>query len=55
VLAEKGVNIATFHVNRSKRGGEAIMVIECDAPIYERTAEFIRGIPGILKAVCINP
>jgi len=55
VLAEKGVNIATFQVNRSKRGGEAIMVIECDAPIYERTAEYIRNIPGILKAVCINP
>ena len=55
VLAERGVNIATFQVNRSSRGGEAIMVIECDAPIYESTAEYIRNIPGILKAVCINP
>ena len=55
VLAELGINIATFQVNRSSRGGQAIMVIECDAPIFEETAERIRQIPGILKAVCINP
>lgn len=54
-LAERGVNIATFQVNRSSRGGEAIMVIECDAPIYDSTAEYISRIPGILKVVCLNP
>ncbi len=55
VLAELGINIATFQVNRSSRGGVAIMVIECDAPIREETAEHIRRIPGILNAVCVNP
>ena len=55
VLAELGINIATFQVNRSSRGGEAIMVIECDAPIGRETVARIRRIPGILDAVCIDP
>ncbi len=55
VLAEKGVNIATFQMNRSVRGGEATMVIVCDAEIYARTADAIRQLPGILSAIAINP
>ncbi len=55
VLAEKGVNIATFQMNRSVRGGEATMVIACDAEIYDRTIEAIRRLPGILSAIAINP
>lgn len=55
VLAELMINIATFHVNRSRRGGQAIMVIECDAPIDQQTCRHIAGIPGILSAVFINP
>ena len=54
VLARLGINIATFQVNRNSRGGEAVMVIECDAPILEQTAEHIRRIPGILDAVSIK-
>ncbi len=54
VLARLGINIATFQVNRNSRGGEAVMVIECDAPISEQTAEHIRRIPGILDAVSIK-
>lgn len=55
VLAELDINIATFHVNRSRRGGQAIMVIECDAPIDRQTCRHIAGIPGIRSAVFINP
>ena len=55
VLAELGINIATFHVNRSSRGGQAIMVIECDAPLEPELAEKLSRIHGILKAVCVNP
>ena len=55
LLAGLGINIATFHVNRDARGGRAIMVIECDAPISGDTVQRIGAIPGILKAVCINP
>ena len=53
LLAEHGINIATFQVNRSSRGGTAVMVIECDATLSDDIAEDIRRIPGILNAVCI--
>lgn len=55
LLAALHINIATFKVNRDSRGGEAIMVIECDSPLTEDIASNIRRIPGILKAVFINP
>lgn len=53
-LAEYNINIATFQVNRSSRGGDAIMVIECDTPVTDELCGRIRALPGILKAVCIN-
>lgn len=54
VLAQRGINIGTFQVNRDGRGGCAVMVIECDAPISEDVVKYISSLPGILGAVCIN-
>ena len=53
LLAEHGIHIATFQVNRSSRGGTAVMVIECDATLSEDIASDIRRLPGILNAVCV--
>lgn len=55
VLAELRINIGTFQVNRSSRGGDAIMVIECDAPIEPDTVRRIREMPGIIGAIGVNP
>ena len=55
VLAALGINIATFHVNRNSRGGEAVMVIECDSKIDEDLARMIRRIKGVIKAVVVDP
>ena len=54
VLAQQGINIGTFQVNRDGRGGCAVMVIECDAPIRQDVVNTISNLPGILGAVCIN-
>ena len=54
VLAQRGINIGTFRVNRDGRGGCAVMVIECDAPIGQDVLNYISSLPGILGAVCIN-
>jgi D-3-phosphoglycerate dehydrogenase len=32
-LGERGVNISSFHLGRQERGGEAMAVIETDAPL----------------------
>ena len=54
LLAARGINIATFQVNRDSRGGRAIMVIECDATLPQSLVDEVAGLPGIIKAVCVN-
>lgn len=54
VLANLGINIATFHVNRSSRGGQAIMVIECDSPVPLSTVNTIAAMQGIISAAAVD-
>ena len=54
VLANLGINIATFHVNRSSRGGQAIMVIECDSPVPQSTVNTIAAMQGIISAAAVD-
>ena len=54
ILSEGKINIATFQVNRNSRGGEAVMVIECDTPPDETLLRRIRALPGILRAVYVS-
>ncbi|MDQ3918220.1 MAG: ACT domain-containing protein [Acidobacteriota bacterium] len=35
ILGEHGVNISRFHLGRRERGGEAMAVVETDAPLEE--------------------
>lgn len=37
ILGESGVNISRFHLGRRERGGEAMAVIEVDAPVDAKT------------------
>ena len=55
VLSRENINIATFNVNRSSRGGRAIMVIECDSPVSPEALKHIAESPGILTAAFIDP
>lgn len=55
MLSRLNINIATFQVTRNSRGGEAVMIIECDAPIEQDLINRIASMPGIIKVVGINP
>jgi len=55
VLARRGLNVATLQLNRGGRGGSAVMVLECDQPIPEETAEEVRALPGILRVNRYTP
>lgn len=55
MLSRLNINIATFQVTRNSRGGEAVMVIECDAPIECDLMDRIKSMPGIISVVGINP
>ena len=52
-LAAQGLNVATL--NRGGRGGSVVMVIECDQPVSEATAQWLRSLPGILRVNCYTP
>lgn len=47
VLADAGVNIARMRVSRERRGADALMVIETDAPATATAIEQIAGSPGV--------
>ena len=53
-LAAAGVNIATFHLGRAERGGDAIALIEVDGALSESVLAKVRAIEGISQAVALN-
>ena len=53
-LSGHGINIATMQLYRSAAGGKAVMVLECDEPIPEEVAVYLRRQPGIVKVTTLN-
>lgn len=49
-LGAHGVNIGRFHLGRRERGGEALAVIETDAPLDASTLEELRAFPEVYSA-----
>ncbi len=49
MLAHKSVNIATMQLYRAKRGGNAVMVIECDQEVPKESIEWLNHLEGIEK------
>lgn len=50
ILAEAGMNIATFHLGRAQAGGDAICLIELDAEIPADALAEVRALPQVLRA-----
>ena len=49
ILSQVHINVANISVNRHRRGGDALMVIETDQHIKPRQVEFLSELPGILS------
>jgi D-3-phosphoglycerate dehydrogenase len=49
-LGTHGVNISRFHLGRRERGGEAMAVIEADAPLGEAALAELRSFPEVISA-----
>jgi L-serine dehydratase len=54
MLANKSVNIATMQLYRDGRGGNAIMVIECDQEVPGESIAWLQKLEGILKVTYLN-
>jgi L-serine dehydratase len=49
MLQHKSVNIATMQLYRSSRGGNAVMVIECDQEVPKESVEWLKNLEGVVK------
>jgi D-3-phosphoglycerate dehydrogenase len=49
-LGSHGVNISRFHLGRRERGGEAMAVIETDAPLAAEALEELRSFEPVISA-----
>lgn len=54
MLAHKSVNIATMQLFRDHRGGNAVMVIECDQEIPKKSIEWLSRLEGITKVTYLS-
>jgi D-3-phosphoglycerate dehydrogenase len=50
ILGERGVNISRFHLGRRERGGEAMALIEIDAPATKETLQALRNLEQVISA-----
>ena len=50
MLGEHEVNISRFHLGRRERGGEAMAVIETDAPLKKETLDELRSFDQVISA-----
>ena len=49
-LGRAGVNIATFHLGRQERGGDAIALVEIDEAIAPGVLAEVQGLPNVRQA-----
>ena len=54
MLGSKHINIATMQLYRDIRGGNAIMVIECDEEIPPIVIQWLEQMHGVLKVTYLN-
>jgi D-3-phosphoglycerate dehydrogenase len=54
ILGDAQINVATFHLGREKPGGDAIALVEIDAPISEQILAQVCALPHVLHAKQLN-
>ena len=54
MLAKARINIATMQLYRSARGGDAVMVLECDQEVPEQIVQRLEQLSGIKKVTYLS-
>ena len=49
MLARRNINIATMTLNRSVRGENAVMIIECDHEVWAEAIEELKQMNGVVS------
>jgi D-3-phosphoglycerate dehydrogenase len=54
LLAQSGINIATFHLGRAAPGGDAICLVSVDEDVPEPVLREIRALPLVMQAATLT-
>ena len=54
MLAHKSVNVAAMQLYRSNRGGDAVMVVECDQEIPPEAIKWLTHVEGVKKVTYLS-
>lgn len=54
LLSKHSINIATMKIQRNKRGGNAVMIIECDQEVPYEALDLLHNSEGVTKVTYIN-
>lgn len=54
MLAHKSVNIAAMQLYRAGRGGNSVMVLECDQEVPEKGINWLRHAEGVVKVTYLG-
>lgn len=54
MLSHKSINIATMQLYRSSKGGNAVIVLECDQEVPETAIRWLAHLEGILKVTYLG-
>ena len=54
MLAHKSVNIAAMQLYRAGRGGNSVMVLECDQEVPEEEINWLRHAEGVVKVTYLG-
>ena len=54
VFGDNGVNVATFNLGRDKPGGNAIALVETDAPITDEVFAKVCALPHVIQAARLS-
>ena len=54
VLSRGSANIAAMQLYRDRRGGLAVMVIECDQPLPAGLREELAGLDGVVRCTYLD-
>lgn len=54
MLGHKSINIATMQLYRDSRGGNAVMVIECDQEVPREAIQWLEHLEGIKKVTYLS-
>lgn len=54
ILGKLSVNIATMHIYRDRRGGNAVMIIECDQEVSKEAIDLLKNAEGVMKVTYLS-